>query len=244
MGEVRLPAEALWRAQAQRVVENFPDLEPDMERAPIRARGLVKGAAARMNVRLGVLGEDVARTTQFPDGRQRGDHHGGRPGARGCRCTRNDDVNASQSSNGVFPHNPRRRDRPPEHRGDSALEHLTAPPGRRLVAGRSGAAHAPDGHGADHVGPGGRRRGHQAEYGAAQLRDCYRGCPSCCLSAAPRSAPASEHPGRDRRKRGRRAASATGLGVLTDAADHMDAQGAQNGLISAFGARRTVAVSL
>jgi fumarate hydratase class II len=96
----------------------------------------------------------------------------------------------------------------------------------------------------NHVGPGGRRRGHQAEYGAAQLRDCYRGCPSCCLSAAPRSAPASEHPGRDRRKRGRRAASATGLGVLTDAADHMDAQGAQNGLISAFGARRTVAVSL
>jgi fumarate hydratase class II len=60
MGEVRVPAEALWRAQTQRAVENFPISGRGMERAQIRALGLVKGAAARVNARIGVLSEDLA----------------------------------------------------------------------------------------------------------------------------------------------------------------------------------------
>ena len=60
MGEVRVPAAALWRAQTQRAVENFPISGRGMERAQIRALGLVKGAAARVNARIGVLGEDLA----------------------------------------------------------------------------------------------------------------------------------------------------------------------------------------
>ena len=60
MGEVRVPADALWRAQTQRAVENFPISGRGMERAQIRALGLVKGAAARVNARIGVLEQDLA----------------------------------------------------------------------------------------------------------------------------------------------------------------------------------------
>ena len=42
MGEVRVPAEALWRAQTQRAVENFPISGRGMERAQIRARATAR----------------------------------------------------------------------------------------------------------------------------------------------------------------------------------------------------------
>src|SRR5437016_3222552 len=48
MGEVRVPADALWRAQTQRAVENFPISGRPLERAQIRALGLLKAAAARV----------------------------------------------------------------------------------------------------------------------------------------------------------------------------------------------------
>ena len=60
MGEVRVPIDALWRAQTQRAVENFPISGRGLERAQIRALGLLKGAAARVNAQLGVLDNDVA----------------------------------------------------------------------------------------------------------------------------------------------------------------------------------------
>src|SRR6201985_2947514 len=60
MGEVRVPAQALWRAQTQRAVENFPISGRPLERAQIRALGLLKAAAARVNAKLGVLDADVA----------------------------------------------------------------------------------------------------------------------------------------------------------------------------------------
>src|SRR3954468_1558446 len=60
MGEVRVPVDALWRAQTQRAVENFPISGRGLERAQIRALGLVKAAAARVNARIGVLGEALA----------------------------------------------------------------------------------------------------------------------------------------------------------------------------------------
>jgi fumarate hydratase class II len=60
MGELRVPADALWGAQTQRAVENFALSELRMPRAFIRALGLVKWAAARANAQLGELDAPVA----------------------------------------------------------------------------------------------------------------------------------------------------------------------------------------
>ena len=60
MGEVKVPVDALWRAQTQRAVENFPISGRGLERSQIRALGLLKAAAARVNERLGVLDADLA----------------------------------------------------------------------------------------------------------------------------------------------------------------------------------------
>ena len=51
MGELQVPAEALWGAQTQRAVQNFPISGRPMPRGFIRALGLVKGAAAEVNAR-------------------------------------------------------------------------------------------------------------------------------------------------------------------------------------------------
>src|ERR1700754_1393268 len=60
MGEVKVPVDALWRAQTQRAVENFPISGRGLERSQIRALGLIKGAAARVNGRIGVLAPELA----------------------------------------------------------------------------------------------------------------------------------------------------------------------------------------
>ncbi|MEK8228341.1 hypothetical protein NKG05_23220 [Oerskovia sp. M15] len=53
MGEVRVPAAALYRAQTQRAVENFPLSGTPLERSHIEALARVKKAAARANAELG-----------------------------------------------------------------------------------------------------------------------------------------------------------------------------------------------
>ncbi len=55
MGELKVPNEALWAAQTQRAVENFPISGLSMPRSFIRALGLVKWAAASANAELGLL---------------------------------------------------------------------------------------------------------------------------------------------------------------------------------------------
>ena len=60
MGEVRVPANALWGAQTQRAVENFPISGRGLEPAQIHALARIKGACARVNASLGVLDQDVA----------------------------------------------------------------------------------------------------------------------------------------------------------------------------------------
>src|SRR4030081_988331 len=60
MGEIRVPKDALWRAQTQRAVENFPISGRGLERAQIRALGLLKGACARGNKDLGRLAPATA----------------------------------------------------------------------------------------------------------------------------------------------------------------------------------------
>ena len=61
MGEVRVPAKALWRAQTQRAVENFPISGRGLERTQIRALGLLKGACAQVNKDLGPAGRREGR---------------------------------------------------------------------------------------------------------------------------------------------------------------------------------------
>ncbi|MFT3762806.1 MAG: class II fumarate hydratase [Pseudoxanthomonas sp.] len=60
MGELRVPADALWGAQTQRAVQNFPISGQPMPRGFIRALGLVKAAAAEVNAGLGLLPKGVA----------------------------------------------------------------------------------------------------------------------------------------------------------------------------------------
>jgi len=60
MGEVRVPADALWGAQTQRAVDNFPISGQRLPRPFLRALGLVKRVAAEVNRDLGLLPADVA----------------------------------------------------------------------------------------------------------------------------------------------------------------------------------------
>jgi fumarate hydratase, class II len=60
MGEMRVPADALYGAQTQRAVENFPISKLRFPRAFIRALGLIKSAAARVNGRIGQLPPELA----------------------------------------------------------------------------------------------------------------------------------------------------------------------------------------
>jgi len=130
MGEVRVPAEALWRAQTQRAVDNFPVSGRGLEPAQIRALAQIKAAAARVNAELGILepaladaiaaaAEEVATGVhdgEFPiDTFQTGSGTSSNMNANEVIATLasrrlggrdvhpNDHVNASQSSNDVFP---------------------------------------------------------------------------------------------------------------------------------------------
>ena len=60
MGEMRVPADALYGAQTQRAVENFPISGLRFPRAFIRALGLIKSASARVNGKLGQLPAGLA----------------------------------------------------------------------------------------------------------------------------------------------------------------------------------------
>ena len=64
MGELQVPAEALWGAQTQRAVQNFPVSGQRMPREFIRALGLIKGAAAEVNTGLGLLPKGVGKAIQ------------------------------------------------------------------------------------------------------------------------------------------------------------------------------------
>ena len=66
MGEVLVPADALWGAQTQRAVENFPVSGERLPRELIGALASIKGAAAVVNGKLGVLDADMA--TAIHDG--------------------------------------------------------------------------------------------------------------------------------------------------------------------------------
>ncbi|HET7646846.1 MAG TPA: class II fumarate hydratase [Candidatus Limnocylindria bacterium] len=60
MGEVRVPADAKWRAQTQRAIENFPISGMRLERAQIEALARIKAAAALVKRELGMIDDDLA----------------------------------------------------------------------------------------------------------------------------------------------------------------------------------------
>jgi fumarate hydratase, class II len=128
LGEVRVPANALWRAQTQRAVENFPISGTPLESSHVHALALIKGAAAKVNGELDVITKEQAEAIagaarrvadgeyddQFPiDVFQTGSGTSsnmnmneviaGVVAADGGDVHPNDHVNASQSSNDTFP---------------------------------------------------------------------------------------------------------------------------------------------
>ncbi len=75
MGEMRVPAGALYGAQTQRAAENFPISGLRFPRAVIRALGLIKSAAAKVNAQLGELPPDIAASIEkAADAVAAGDH--------------------------------------------------------------------------------------------------------------------------------------------------------------------------
>jgi fumarate hydratase, class II len=64
MGEMQLPAEALWGASTQRAVENFPVSGQGVPESVVHAFGILKWAAAQVNAELGTLERSYAEAIQ------------------------------------------------------------------------------------------------------------------------------------------------------------------------------------
>jgi fumarate hydratase class II len=129
MGDVQVPKDAKWAAQTQRAVKNFPISGLTIEPGLISALARIKGAAAIENAKLGVIDETFAKViaeaaqevvdgkwnNEFPiDVYQTGSGTSSNMNANevlatlaserfGEKVHPNDHVNASQSSNDVFP---------------------------------------------------------------------------------------------------------------------------------------------
>jgi len=125
MGEMQVPAEALYGASTQRAVENFPISQLRLQRPFLRAVGLIKAAAAKVNGELGQLPPEMAaRIEQAAEAVANGQHDrefvvdvfqtGSGTSTNmnaneviahvaGAGVHQNDHVNKGQSSNDVFP---------------------------------------------------------------------------------------------------------------------------------------------
>jgi fumarate hydratase class II len=128
MGEVQVPVDALWRAQTQRAIENFPISGTTLESRHIHSLAAIKAAAATVNEALGVISADRATAIRDAAGVvMSGDHDDQFPldvfqtgsgtssnmnmnevlatlaSRGGVDVHPNDHVNASQSSNDTFP---------------------------------------------------------------------------------------------------------------------------------------------
>jgi len=128
MGEIAVPSNALYGAQTQRAVENFPISRLRLQREFLRALGLIKAATAKANEQLGELPPAQARAIESAaDAVARGDYDAHfvvdvfQTGSgtstnmnaneviahvveqAGLKAHPNDDVNRNQSSNDVIP---------------------------------------------------------------------------------------------------------------------------------------------
>jgi fumarate hydratase class II len=272
MGEVQVPADALWGAQTQRAVDNFPVSGERLSRDLIGALASVKGVAAVVNGELGVLtGEEataihdaaaeVARGTyddQFPiDVFQTGSGTSSNMNtneviatlasrALGRTVHPNDKVNASQSSNDVFPS--------AIHLAAArlisrslipALDHLAgvlaSKAGEFADTVKSGRTHLMDATPVtlgQEFGGYAAAVGHGAQRAAAALADVAELPLGGTAVGTGLNAPA-----------GFAAAVIARLAAdldlpLTEARDHFEAAGARDALVAASGVARTIAVSL
>jgi len=272
MGEVHVPAGARWGATTQRAVENFPISGQRIDPELIHALGRIKAAAANANVALGVLDSDAAgairdAALEVADGRW-DDHfpidvyqtgsgtssnmNGNEVIANvasehlGRAVHPNDHVNASQSSNDVFP---------------SAI-HLAATDGvvnqlipalQRLATAlkakaeefssvvKSGRTHLMD---ATPVTLGQEFGGYAAQvsYGIERLESTLPRLAELALGGTAVGTGINAPDGfaeaviRELRE-------STGL-PLTEARNHFEAQGARDGLVELSGQLRTIAIGL
>ncbi|QES49932.1 aspartate ammonia-lyase [Streptomyces venezuelae] len=272
MGEVRVPAHARWRAQTQRAVENFPISGQRLERAHIAALAEIKAAAARVNVRLGVLdpetGEAVAgAAAEVAEGRwdehfpvdvfQTGSGTSSNMNANeviatlaterlGREVHPNDHVNASQSSNDVFPSSVHIAATaavtgeliPALEHLATALEDKSAEFADVVKAGRT---HLMD---ATPVTLGQEFGGYAAQirYGVERLHAVLPRLAELPLGGTAVGTGINTPPGFSAAVIAE-VAAATGL-PLTEARNHFEAQGARDALVETSGMLRTIAVSL
>ena len=272
MGEIRVPKDAKWRAQTQRAVENFPISGATLERSHIEALARIKAAAATVNAELGVLDREVAEAVisaadevargdwdaHFPiDVFQTGSGTSSNMNANEVIATLaterlgrdvhpNDHVNASQSSNDVFPSSIHIaatsaviNDLVP------ALQHLE----RALVRKseefaevvKSGRTHLMD---ATPVTLGQEFGGYAAQVrlGVERLEASLPRLAELPLGGTAVGTGINTPPGFAARVI-EEVVRATGL-PLTEARDHFEAQGARDGLVEMSGQLRTIAVSL
>jgi fumarate hydratase, class II len=272
MGEVRVPADAKWRAQTQRAVENFPISGARLERAQIEALARIKAAVASVKRELELIDPDLAdaivaaaeevaggdHEDQFPiDVFQTGSGTSSNMNMNEVLATLaserlgrpvhpNDDVNHPMSSNDMFP----------------ASIHIAATAGvlRELVPALEHLAAALE-RKADafaEVVKSGRTHLMDAtpvtlgqEFGgyAAQVRigveRLHASLPRVAelpLGGTAVGTGINAPPGFGGRVIAEIAAT-TGL-PLTEARDHFEAQGARDGLVELSGQLRTIAVSL
>ncbi|GLF94422.1 class II fumarate hydratase [Streptomyces yaizuensis] len=272
MGEVRVPAHAKWRAQTQRAVENFPVSGQRLERAHIAALARIKSAAARVNAELGVIDADIAHAIaaaaeevaagrwddHFPvDVFQTGSGTSSNMNTNEVLATLaserldrpvhpNDHVNASQSSNDVFPSS--------IHIAATgavtgelipALEHLAAALERKAgeFSGvvKAGRTHLMD---ATPVTLGQEFGGYAAQvrYGVERLTAALPRLAELPLGGTAVGTGINTPPGFSAAVIAE-VARATGL-PLTEARNHFEAQGARDALVETSGQLRVIAVSL
>ncbi|WP_275561074.1 class II fumarate hydratase [Streptomyces sp. 5-6(2022)] len=272
MGEVRVPAHAKWRAQTQRAVENFPVSGQRLERAHIQALARIKGAAALVNAELGVVDKDIAAAiseaaAEVAEGRwddhfpvdvfQTGSGTSSNMNTNEVLATLaserlgrpvhpNDHVNASQSSNDVFPSS--------IHiaataavTGDliPALAHLAQALERKAAefaeVVKAGRTHLMD---ATPVTLGQEFGGYAAQvrYGIERLRASLPRLAELPLGGTAVGTGINTPPGFAAAVIAELART-TGL-PLTEARDHFEAQGARDGLVETSGQLRTIAVGL
>ncbi len=272
LGEVAVPASARYGAQTQRAVENFPVSGLRLERAHLQALARIKAVAAQVNADLGVLLPDVAAAIvaaadEVAEGRH--DEHfpvdvfqtGSGTSSNmnmnevvahlaserlGRPVHPNDHVNASQSSNDVFPTSIHLAATSAVlHDLVPALEHLAEALERKAAAWatvvKAGRTHLMD---ATPVTLGQELGGYAAQvrYGVERLASTLPRLAELPLGGTavgtgintPRGFSAAVVAG---------LAAATGLPV-TEARNHFEAQGARDALVETSGQLRTIAVGL
>ena len=272
MGEVKVPKDALYRAQTQRAVENFPISGTTLERAHIAALAQIKKSAAQANAKLGVLDQAIAEAiSSAADEVIAGKHDGEFPvdifqtgsgtssnmnmnevlatlatARLGSPVHPNDHVNASQSSNDVFPTS--------VHVAvTSALIHDLLPSLDHLAKAfevkaelwktvvKAGRTHLMD---ATPVTLGQEFGGYAAQirYGIERVESTIARTAEVPLGGTAVGTGINTPKGFPQEVL-RLLAAETGLPV-TEARNHFEAQGARDGLVEASGALRVLAVSL